>query len=584
MAGFCRLPLLALTGRIGVMLAVGMFAGCQTSPERIEVEGKIQQALDEGVRSQPAPPAPPKAVGDALLPAIGVDAGPLVRELEERFEISVSEVPARQFFMSLVDGTPHNMVVHPEVSGNITLNLKKVSIPEVMDIMHSVYGYEFERTRFGFEVLPARLRSQVFQVNFLNMIRTGNSQIRVSSGQVSESSTTSDGTTSESSTVSGAGINTTQTDENFWTDLERSINAILGGAPGRSAVVNRQSGTILVRGMPLELREVGKFLDQTQAVVQRQVILEAKIIEVELFDGYQQGVNWGALVNVNGNPATVGQIGGGTIVDSGAKAADSLISGNVGDLNPAALAPIIGTAASAFGGMFTVALALGDFAAFIELLETQGTVHVLSSPRISTMNNQKAIIKVGTDEFFVTDVSSTTTTGTTTTTTPDIDLTPFFSGIALDVTPQISEDGDVTLHVHPTISSVEDQQKTITVGSVTQTLPLARSTVRESDSVVRAKSGQVIVIGGLMQNIIDDGISEYPGLSDIPGLSSIFSHKRKRSRKTEVVILLKPVVVQSGQDWAYDMRRSADRFRGISNTVQQREDYRNRNTFPANGD
>ena len=584
MVSFRHLSTHTLNCRIGVLLAIGLLTGCQTSPDRVEVEGKIQQALDEGVRSQPAKPAPPKVVGDALLPAIGVDAGPLAQELEDRFEVSVNEVPARQFFMSLVDGTPHNMVVHPEVSGNITLNLKKVSIPEVMDIVHSVYGYEFERTRFGFEVLPARLRSQVFQVNFLNMIREGTSQIRVSSGQVSESSITSDGTTSESSSVSGAGIDTTQSDESFWTDLERAVNAILGGAPGRSAVVSRQSGTILVRGMPLELREVGKFLEQTQAVVQRQVILEAKIIEVELADGYQQGINWGALVNVDGHPATVGQIGGGTIVDGGAAPTDSLISGNVGDLNPAALAPIIGTAASAFGGMFTVALALGNFAAFIELLETQGVVHVLSNPRISTMNNQKAIIKVGTDEFFVTDVSATTTTGTSTTTTPDIDLTPFFSGIALDVTPQISEDGYVTLHVHPTISSVEDQQKTVTVGAVTQTLPLARSTVRESDSVVRAKSGQVIVIGGLMQDTLSDSISEYPGLSDIPGLNSIFSQNRKRSLKTEVVILLKPVVVESGQDWAHEIRRSAGRIKGISNTVQERDDYRNRKTFPASGD
>ncbi len=115
-------------------------------------------------------------------------------------------------------------------------------------------------------------------------------------------------------------------------------------------------------------------------------------------------------------------------------------------------------------------MTFNDFAAFIELLETQGDVQVLSSPRIATINNQKAVIKVGSDEFFVTDISSTTVTGTATTTSPDITLTPFFSGIALDVTPQIDAGGRVTLHVHPTISQVTDQQKTITVagfGSLT---------------------------------------------------------------------------------------------------------------------
>ena len=116
------------------------------------------------------------------------------------------------------------------------------------------------------------------------------------------------------------------------------------------------------------------------------------------------------------------------------------------------------------------------------------------------MNNQKAIIKVGTDEFFVTDVSTTTITSTATQSTPNIELTPFFSGIALDVTPQISEGGTIMLHIHPTVSQVRDQQKNISIGGAVQTLPLARSTVRETDFIVRAKNGQLVVIGGLMQD------------------------------------------------------------------------------------
>ena len=190
-----------------------------------------------------------------------------------------------------------------------------------------------------------------------------------------------------------------------------------------------------------------------------------------------------------------------------------------------------------------------DFSAFLELLKTQGNVQVLSSPRIATMNNQKAVIKVGTDEFFVTDVSTTTVTGTSTTSTSNIKLTPFFSGIALDVTPQISRDEDVMLHVHPTVSEVVDQRKDITVGGVSQALPLARSTVRESDSIVEVKSGQLIVIGGLMQNKTADRDAETPALGDLALVGGLFRQRQAQTTKSALVILLRPLVIDGPQRW-----------------------------------
>ena len=190
-------------------------------------------------------------------------------------------------------------------------------------------------------------------------------------------------------------------------------------------------------------------------------------------------------------------------------------------------------------------------------------MHVLSSPRISAINNQKAVIKVGTDEFFVTDISSTTTTGAATTTTPSVELTPFFSGIALDVTPQISERGEVTLHVHPSISEVRDQQKEIKVGDVEQTVPLAQSTVRESDTVVHALSGQVVVIGGLMQERFVDDTADTPLGRIAPFVRYLTAHKRQLTTRSELVILLRPIVVDSGQKWAgviRDYQRNLDRI------------------------
>ncbi len=560
---------------LGICLGFALLSACESTSVRTdEVVKQMDRSLEQGIASQPAMPLPPPEVAAALMPKIAVGGGSERPGVEERFEITVHNSPAKQFFMSLVEGTSLNMVVHPEVSGTITLELKNVGVNDVMEILRDVYGYDFRRTRFGYEVLPARIRSRVFQVDFLNMRRTGTSRTRVSSGRIADgggadSNTTSsdedaggsDGT-QQGLSISGSEINTSQPETSFWEELARSIGAILGGAPGRSVVVNPQSGVVVVRAMPEELREVEEYLRVTQNIVERQVILEAKIIEVELRDGAQQGINWAGVVGVDGKTLTLGQTGGGSIIASPTNT--SIIGGNTGNLNPAALAPILGTAASAFGGMFTAALALSDFNAFIELLETQGSVHVLSSPRIATMNNQKAVIKVGSDEFFVTDVSSTTVTGTSSTTTPSIELTPFFSGIALDVTPQISADGAVTLHVHPAISEVVDQQKLITVGSTTQTLPLALSSVRESDSIIRAKNGQVVVIGGLMQNRAADDDARVPGVGDIPGIGGLFRQKRKSVRKSELVILLRPTVVDSGRQWADDMRRAKKRLGNMS--------------------
>jgi MSHA biogenesis protein MshL len=213
--------------------------------------------------------------------------------------------------------------------------------------------------------------------------------------------------------------------------------------------------------------------------------------------------------------------------------------------------------------VFSVLFNIGNnFAGFIELLQTQGEVQVLSSPRVSAVNNQKAVIKVGQDEFFVTDFSTTTTTGTATTTTPSVTLTPFFSGIALDVTPQISGDGSVLLHIHPSVSRVEDQDKEITFGEESLTLPLALSTVRESDTIIRAKSGQIVVIGGLMEDILTDEEAATPFLSDIPMVGELFKHKRQRKAKTELVILLKPLVVSHDGIWDGVVRSEADRVQG----------------------
>ncbi|MGB0127104.1 MAG: hypothetical protein WBP72_05635, partial [Rhodocyclaceae bacterium] len=203
------------------------------------------------------------------------------------------------------------------------------------------------------------------------------------------------------------------------------------------------------------------------------------------------------------------------------------------------------------GGLFGLAFQTSNFAAILQFLETQGGVQVLSSPRIAALNNQKAVLKVGTDDFFITNISTTTTTTTSgSIATPTITVQPFFSGIALDVMPQIDEDRNIILHVHPSVSSVSEKSKNVNLGTLGSfTLPLASSMVNESDTVVRVQDGNIVAIGGLMKQEQTSDRSQVPGVGNLPIIGELFRQTSRGYSKSELVILLKPTVIQGDQGW-----------------------------------
>ena len=428
---------------------IAVLSACAPVPRGGTPMVAIDQSLTVSSEATPMQTAvaPPPEISDALIPE--PQLGMVVPEAE-RFDIAATKVAAREFFMGLVAGSPMNMVVHPDVTGEISIDLKNTTISEVLQVVHNVYGYPYSQTGSIYQVMPTGLQARTFQVNYLNLVRKGASQTRVSSGQISQISSNDSGNGHNSGpqqdVASGSQIET-ESVADFWTELKSAVQSLVGTGDGRKVVVQPQASVVVVVAMPDEMRLVEEYLQTIQGNIQRQVLIEAKVVEVTLSDGFQSGINWAALgKTASGKGLLAGQSSGGSIFGSG-NVSSSIATTDLSAAANAGLDSFVDT--SSFGGVFGLALNFNDFQAFVEMLESQGDVQVLSSPRISTVNNQKAVIKVGSDEFFVTDISSDTSSGTTTTTSNDITLTPFFSGIALDVTPQIDGDNQIYFACSP---------------------------------------------------------------------------------------------------------------------------------------
>ena len=523
-----------------------LLAGCvnYNHPEPKEAKQTLRQAQQEQTALQV-----PDEVQAELAPSAFPTTAAVPVVNERRFRVSAKEVPAPEFFASLMQDDRYSLAVHPGVSGLITLDLREVTLPEVLQTVADMYGFDVRRVGNIYHIYPAELKTETFSVNYLMMTRQGLSRTAVNTGAITQSdnnnsTSTGSGSSNTSSSGNSSTTNGTQIDtdtrSDLWGELQKALVGLIGSGEGRVVVTNPQAGLVTIKAMPSELKAVREFLQTSEQHLKRQVILETKILEVKLNEGYEQGVQWDKFNIWNGKALMT---------------ASSQVT----------MPTTSNTIATALGGGASFTLSEGNFNTVVNLLKTQGDVNTLSSPRVTATNNQKAVIKVGNDEYFVTGISSTTQSSTTgSSTTPDIELTPFFSGIALDVTPQIDDDNNVLLHVHPSVIDITEQEKKIdltglngssTATSSTVTLPMAFSNIRESDTVVQAKSGDIIVIGGLMRTNKEQQVSKVPWLGDIPGLGELFTNKKDTTSKTELVIMLKPQVVNA-DTWQQQLQRS----------------------------
>ncbi len=545
--------------RLCLITVAMMAAGCTTyqHPEPTQAKDALKQAMNEQQKQAAPLTALPKSVQSELLqlnrPQMPVGMP------EKRLRIAAHDVEAVEFFGSLFKGSRYSVAVHPGVAGLVSVELKDVTLPEVLAVVGDMYGFDVQRKGNVFHIYPAGLRTETIPVNYLMMSRRGLSRTSVSTGGVTandsnNSSDSSFDSASNNNNNSGSNSSTsnnssgdnnngtrieTDTNSDYWTDLRDSLQTLIGTGDGRAVITSPQAGLVTIRAYPKELKAVREFLTQSESHLKRQVVLEARIIEVALNEGYEQGVDWSGLsASWDGNK---GITGGKSLANTQLPSTPNQIF-------------------TALGGGAGFTISDGNFNVAVNLLKTQGDVNTLSSPRVTATNNQKAVIKVGTDEYYVTNASTTiTTTSTGTDKTPNVELTPFFSGIALDVTPQIDEEGKVLLHIHPSVIDTEEQNKVIDMGTSggKLQLPLAKSSIRESDTVVQANNGDIIVIGGLMKTDKQEIVSKVPLLGDIPWVGEAFTNRRESTKKVELVIMLKPTVVEK-DTWQNELQRSSE--------------------------
>ncbi len=519
--------------------------------------------------------ADPVAIPDPAVNALKLPT-PKPRQAEPTFSVVVNEVPVKEILFALARDSKLNIDIHPAVHGRVTLNAVDQTLLAILDRLSKQVDLTYRLEGEVLMIQPDQPVLRSYKIDYVNMSRDTAGFIGAAAEIASTGVAAAAGTTAASvvrSNASGASNSsrtsvTSESRNHFWETLIGNVQAILDrtgktvvttpddGAALADAVIsappkalqtlqasdviaNPEAGILTIRATSKQHRKVQEFLDKVMASVQRQVLIEATIVEVQLNDIYQAGINWSRL----GNGFTFSEALGSTTVFTGAS---GLTTGLAGSRSPF----IVGYAGSN---------SLGDIDLQLRLLQQFGDAKVLSSPKLMVLNNQTAVLKVVDNLVYFT-VQSQVSQGvgvgstnlTSVTTTPN--TVPV--GIVMSVTPQISANGMVNINVRPTISSllryVPDPNPIIPAG-FNQGIPEIQ--VREMESLLQISSGNVAVLGGLMQDIVQHNSDHVPGLYKIPLLGWLFTAESDINKKTELVIFLKPTVIADPGLQSAELRR-----------------------------
>jgi MSHA biogenesis protein MshL len=470
-----------------------------------------------------------------------------LRLLEEtRFTLNVQEAELASLLLGLGRDSPFNVVVEPGVRGKVTADLKDASLREILEQLVHPFGYGYSVRGNVLRIFRGERETRTYRVDYPNYQRRGNSDLTVTGaiaarpeigGAESGSSSAED--------VSTAGVQTTQ-EVDFWAELEEGLRAIVFGAagaeeesegddeeaeeraalPDRQVAVARQAGLVNVTAEPAVLHQVEAYLDEVALSTQRQVLIDVRILEIDIGDELELGVGWEYAPDLGSGYA-------GTLTGSILPALSPIFAQD--------LAPLL------TNGGFLFGLADEDFGLELAALATQRDVRLISTPRLATLNNHKAIIKVVRNEvFFIAEVETEAVEGVASTRTTQFVPQIIPVGVTLDITPQISDQNEITLHLHPSISEVVDivpQPQGDPLLTESGSLPVID--LRETDTVMRVADETTVVIGGLIQSREIERQRKVPLLGDLPWLGQIFRRTEIEESRTELVIMVTPRVLDA---------------------------------------
>ncbi len=513
------------------MTALGL--GC-AKPQTIRksppppVEVSIASAAPAPI---PAPVAKSAPLPDA--PLEGVErtraSAAEFRKPARRYTLVMSGADARELFLSLARENDFNLVLSPEVSGTVTMDIKEATAEELMDEVCGMIGC---RAVFGgntVRVAPEKRVTRVFPVDYLITGRTGSGSLMASTstsggGSGSAGGPSAGGATGGSESQSNNTV-TTEEKMDFWEGLADEIGALLSPGSGK-VMVNRMSGTVTVTDYMANVDAVDRYLRMIETRVRTGVVIETRIMEVTLDDATKYGIDWTAFPDLSSLSLSGSLAGGATAIQG-------LSTGST---------------------TFRLGIAGSKFNAFLDAQAQAGNLNILSAPKVSTLNNQKAIIRIGRQDVFFRAVvtPASTTSAAFTTYTPD----SVTEGIILSVTPQVGRDGRIMLAIHPTIT----EKVGVAEAPDKNTAPILD--VRETNTVVTVADGETVFIGGLMQDRTQETVTSVPLLGDIPYLGSLFRRNDQVKKKTELVILISPRIVRPGEG-AEIAAQERDRLRNL---------------------
>ena len=478
------------------------------------------------VKKETFVPAPPTSMVELVDER--PEALPHVEEKVEQsgpvdlYSLSVREVEVREVLFALAIQSGFGIVIDPQVDGKVSAELKDVTLEDGLRYILRPLHIDFRIEGRSILVHKPRIETMIFHVDYVNTSRTGSSQVTAStttqsgggrsgSGGGSGGGGSMGGQGGRGGSSGGMSSISSKEENDLWKEIEEGIKEILSDKG--KLVVNSMTGTVLISDYPERIEGAGLYLEELEGIAKRQIMIQAKILEVELSDDYQAGIDWSMAIESSTASHLSGALDSSAFMDGAA----------------------IGQALSPGNGIFQLGLASDRLSLLMDLFSTQGNVNILSTPEISTLNNQRAIIKVAREDvYFEVTIETDLTTGLRTETANARSIT---EGIVLDVIPQISADGEIIMNIHPSITEKVGEA----VSRFGDTAPIID--VREIDTVVKVKDNATIVIAGLMQDQKKERITKVPWLGDVPYLGTLFRQTKQESKKVELVILLTPKVI-----------------------------------------